>query len=230
MDTLHKFLATAAMLSITASASAAELLVGWDGGQGFNAPPPSFQNSDLVEATIGAKNVSSFNWSSAASNDGTYGSIGTPAAPNNSLSWQVKDGNSQTFTITNISGADLPLGSIHFDYGWVFQEMTIKLYYDSGDLDAKKNTFLSSVTTSTDYGSGNNDWEDADIPIGTVLTDTILANNESATFRFDFIAAGTAAAGIDNVGITVDIPEPASVCLVTGLVMMGAIARRRKHR
>ncbi|CAA6679363.1 MULTISPECIES: PEP-CTERM sorting domain-containing protein [unclassified Lentimonas] len=231
MNHTQKFLAAAAITFIGASAASAQTIVAaWDGGQGNNAAgDTSVITSALVDSSLGTKGVSSHAWSGKSSTDGTWGTVGTPAAPDNSLGWQVKDGESQTFIIENTSGADLTLASFHFDYADVFDAMTVSLYYDSGDLTESDNTLLGSVTTSTTIGNGNNDWEDANISFAATLTDFVLANADSATFRIDISVAGTGASGLDNIAISI-VPEPSSYALISGCFLMGFVALRRRSR
>ncbi|CAA6693099.1 MULTISPECIES: PEP-CTERM sorting domain-containing protein [unclassified Lentimonas] len=224
MNHTQKFLAAAAITFIGVSAASAQTIVaGWDGG----GSTPTVVDATKVTAALGTQGVSSFNWSGRSSTDGTWGSVSGPATVNNANAWQVKGdlNQSQLFTITNTSGADLIFDSIHFDYAHIFGAITVNVTYVNGGLGLTDGTSLGSVSTNGSSPSLS-DWDDADFTIGSAAFAT-LANNQSATFRFDITGAGTG--GMDNIAISI-VPEPSSYALISGCFLMGFVALRRRSR
>ncbi|CAA6679373.1 Unannotated [Lentimonas sp. CC4] len=191
-------------LAVTASpvVDLGNVVAYWDGAQDDPATTPAWQDSSLVSATLGAKGVSSHDWSGKGSADASFGTIDTPAAPNNTMAWQVKNGQQQTFSVQNTSSSDLQLNSIHFDYANIFSDLTIVLSYDSGDLTDADGTILSTTAMGEDQLGALSDWNDADVALAPLLSDTVLAPGETAVFKLVFTGSGSSASGLDNLAVT----------------------------
>jgi hypothetical protein len=133
---------------------------------------------------VGAKRTNA----SIGSGDATYGgAVGFPAAGTSDDAFtqggfQVY---STSFTVTNNTGGPIQLETFYFDYDDNDGPRAIHLYYDSGDLDDADNTLINSATgLSAGIGPVGTDYPDFSWSLSG-LSDTILADGESATFRLD---------------------------------------------
>ena len=115
------------------------------------------------------------------SDDGTYGSLATPAAPVNNDTWKFRGTDPvTTLTITNKTVADIDLSMLHFDIGVWYAGVNDFTVSVSGDVTAS-NLLTSGIT---ELGDDNNDYDDHDIDL-SVLPDHTLGGGESVTFTFE---------------------------------------------
>lgn len=165
------------------------------------------------------------------SNDGTFGTL-AGANPLTVGGLKGKNGNTLSIRITNVSGSDLQLDSLHFDFAQAFANSPtdIAVVYFNGNLAGASSNDLVGAYTSTITPGGASDYEDVDISLSSALpTDSVLANTEFVTFEFQFSNGGsdTTAAGLDNIAIQATvIPEPATVGLIA--LMGGALFGLRR--
>lgn len=131
------------------------------------------------------------------SDDGTYGSLATPAAPVNNDTWKFT-GNSPvtTLTITNKSVAAIDLSMLHFDIGVWYAGVNDFTVSVSGDVTA------SNLLTSglTELGGNNNNYDDYDLDL-SVLPDHTLDGGGSVTFTFELEAVDP---GAEYIGVWID--------------------------
>lgn len=167
---------------------------------------------------------------SLGSIDGTFGDnlSGATTGVNDGVLLLNNANNTATIVITNNTGTSYSIDSIHFDFGVRTSSATdFTLTYVSGGLG----TNGTVIDTQDDLSlSGSLTYHDFDYDLSDDLTDTILADGESATFTIvasDY-ASPTASAALDNVAIQgVAVPEPSSVALLD-LGGFSLILRRRR--
>ncbi len=210
-----------ATASLMAGMVSAEMLVSWE-GDSVQAP---------VNATLG---VSGFNYGAVdtgkGSDDGTYGPIGSGASTAPSA-YKTKEDSWTDVRIINNSGQDLQLSEIVFDYYsiWADGPQKVEVIYNYGALDDANGTLLTTLNAPGFAGGGTTDYPDFSVSLQTLLTDSILANGENATFSLKGIdASDTGVNGLlDNIAVTGSvIPEPATLGLMA-LGTLGALFIRR---
>jgi arylsulfatase A-like enzyme len=164
-----------------------------------NAPTGS--NGDIVLATSSKTGVS--NDATFGSTDGTYGTAASGATVT-AAAMKGKIGETMRIKIENVSSESLQLDTIHFDFAKAFNASpkTITLVYLSGALDDADDTELVSYTASSTIGK-ETDYDDIDVTLSSVLTDTVLSDGQSATFEFRFSGdvGETGSSGLDNVAV-----------------------------
>lgn len=126
--------------------------------------------------------------SAIGSNDETYGSLASPAAPLDKPAFKVNSSEGQTtatLTVTNRTAGDVVLSSINFDVGRVWENspeaFTLSV---SGGLT--EDADLLTVSGLTAIMSNVGDAEDFDVDL-TGLADHVLSEGESVDFTFTFV-------------------------------------------
>ncbi len=163
------------------------------------------------------------------SSDGTFGSIGSAANTAGSLLVRANTANTYLFNITNSSGVDYTLDSLHFDFGpreqgndtdYGFNEFTLTylsggLGPDATEIDAQSGLAYVIVGTTNPL----EDLPDYNYNLSDDLSDVVLANGESA--QFEIVFDGNAGSNGGNVSSVLDniafqgtaIPEPGTLIL-----------------
>lgn len=187
------------------------LIAGWDTWDGSGVHAPNVTDGVTMGTT--AKSGFSLDADRRASTDGTWGTLGTPAADmtadDNSDTVRLTNGSSgyYDFTVTDTGGLARDLATFHFDAATYrpASSRNYELSVLSGDLT------VGSVATGIvpSVAGGQQDWSDFDIPL-TGLADRTLDANGTVTFRLEF-TGGTPGAGghhqsLDNVAITAEAP------------------------
>ncbi len=192
------------------------VLIGYYGSTGTNV--------DYAAAGIGGAlfndNFRQVN-ANAGSTDGTYGS--TNGASLLLTAYEVRIGNDPVsniqnrvgFRIDNNTGLPLQLDSISFDYArWNPNSPTnLTLIYSYGDLGTS--TVVNTASVISELGGNSGDYDDFDWSLAG-LSDQVLGNGESATFRLEATgAAGAFASGaFDNIAIMGKVPTPPPSMLI----------------
>jgi hypothetical protein len=186
-----------------------QLVIAW------HTPDPTPENTAVHDSTpdvalpgvTGTLSGGRDAWTSFNSTDLGYGSLTAPPAPLGANGVRIRTTGSEnllTLALTNGSGADLALGSFHFDFGgFDAGPRDFQLVYLSGDLDDPDGTTIGGGSR----GGGSTataDYADYDQPLAPALSDTTLAPGESASFQLIFSNASseTTASGVDNVALT----------------------------
>ncbi|GAH40888.1 unnamed protein product, partial [marine sediment metagenome] len=112
--------------------------------------------------------------------------------------------------ITNNTGSSLCLGTFYFDYSRWFENSPkdVALYYDSGDLTNPDNILINSAGNLPVLGKVAN-YDDFDWSLSVLsLSDVMLADGESATFRLEVsnYASNSTSGAFDNIAITAGMP------------------------
>jgi hypothetical protein len=134
------------------------------------------------------------------SRDGTFGDLSSPAADTTAWASNFKiqllqnNGNNRRldFSLTNNTGADVQLDTFYFDYTpGDLASQTVELKHlnlqigTSGvftsDLTDANNTVIGSFSSIA--SNPGQDFHDVSISLSGGLTDSVLANGESAAFR-----------------------------------------------
>jgi len=232
-----RFLATLAALAIIAASTNATsaAIVGWHTPDDIDPVNDSTPDDAVTGVSATLSSSDAFVRDDWNSTDGTYGTEPIPGSPTTANTIAVREGYTVFLDITNNTGGDLVLNTLHFDYSRLFENspQNVDVFYDSGDLDDSNNTQLLDVNNLAVLGTNTGNYNDFDIDLDSILSDVTLANSESATFRFIFTNANTtnAAGGMDNVAIDVEpaVVIPAPAALPAGLMMLGLVALRRRH-
>lgn len=191
-----------------------ELLVGWEQWKWPGAgTDPMISAATYADGASGSATQSG-TWninSGAASTDGTFGSLASPAASTNSSSngdgFALLNGvdGSIDFTVTDTTGVAADLAFFHFDASRFRTGSAENWSVDivAGDLT---NTNVASGVLENQGGSST--FQNLDIDL-TGLADHTLDANGTVTFRLS-ITGGNGAAGqhtyLDNVGVTTVVP------------------------
>jgi hypothetical protein len=131
------------------------------------------------------------------SDDETYGSLVTPAAPVNNDTWRITGISPvTTLTITNKTVAAIDLSMLHFDIGVWWSGVNDFTVSTSGGL-TESNLLTSSIT---ELGGNNNNYDDHDLDLSG-LPDHTLQAGESVTFTF---ALEPVDPGAENIGVWLD--------------------------
>ncbi len=204
-------------------AAQTQMLAGWYDFMPDNSLGPFSPDVALtgVDASVGAGMISQDTWSST---DGTYGTFSSGASGSGSgCLRQRTDAASEAqrdVTITNNTGSALTLETFHFDVGRVVSTAPddVALEYLSGNLSDPDGTAINSATGLTGLTDTNEaDWGDFDWSL-SVLSDQVLANGESATFRLTFSNASnpSQALGLDNIAISGSVAAATPGTLIYG--------------
>ncbi len=240
---MRKFMAgMVAMLMAGGAAQADVVVAGWHTWTVADAAVSGESPDEVASGWTGNMGTSIANGGgqktvAVDSGDDTYGMAYAVSGRTVASSVQLRavDGGNNNlrrldFLVTNNTGGDQTLSTIHFDYKLVYgtaADTTIKLSHlsASSDLEATPWAGYNIVAPITFSGFG---WADVDSGFG-LMTDLTLANGESAAFRIEVgVSTGAIAAGvnIDNIAVTA-IPEPATLGLVTAFGGAVLFIRRR---
>ncbi|MDF3127936.1 hypothetical protein P0Y35_01875 [Kiritimatiellaeota bacterium B1221] len=179
------------------------------------------------------------------SNDGQFGTIGSAVTTANSLLVSNNVTDTLYLTITNNSGSETSIDSLHFDFGpreggnstdYGFNAFTLR--YLSGGLGPDSTVIDTQTNLSYILVQSNNPLEDLldfDYNLADDLSDVTLADGESAQFEFVFSGhagsnGGNVSSVLDNIAIQGSaIPEPGSLILFL-LTIAGRLIYRARHR
>lgn len=205
------------------------VLVSWDVWGNDTMGSSVTQDSALTGFTATAVATADRILNGYGSNDGSFGTVGG-ASSTDTYGLLLRNANpTLTITVNNNTGSDYSIDSLHIDY-WRSNGNapdTFTLTYDSGGLgpagtlDTVSGIAVGSADQVTDY-------VDYDFNLGTVLTDKVLANGESAVFTIDVTwVGGGSSLFFDNLAIQgAVVPEP-SAALLGGLGALMLLRRRR---
>ena len=199
-------LGAASLIASSASASAAVLLVGFNGTGGFN-------HTESITG-FGATSNESGGSPTQGSTTGLYGNSGmtvnTGAAVNGIYTYN--NDATRNFTFTNNTGSSYVIDSFVFDA--TLNAAQLHTIAVSGDIGASAASVSVLSGAFKGYGSA-------------ITGDNILADGESFTLTITNTATGTNK--WDNIALvgTVAVPEPSSTALL-GLGGLALIFRRRK--
>ncbi len=184
------------------------LLIGWHSPDGTaeNTEANDASPDVVVDGVSGRLQGGRDSWNAFNSTDGTFGSaLDFSGGSTHAVRVRTTSGNEHLdLTITNNTGLPLPLSRLHFDFGGHDAgPLTCAVSYLSGDLADANGTLLDTVTRPTGSTSVA-DYSDYDIDLASALSDTLLGNAASATFRLTFSNAtsATTASGIDNISLS----------------------------
>ncbi len=223
---MKKILITACAL-LVAGSTMAGIVAYWEGESTTSA---TWYETNVVTATSFKDGVTT-DITGYGSNDGTYGTLaGANTATVGGL--KAKNGNTLRVKVTNVSGADLVLDTLNFDFAQAFANSptNITVVYFNGNLTGVSSNDTIVAYNSTVQPGGASDYEDIDVSLSSVLSDVTLADTEFVTFEFQFSGGATAnaAAGLDNIAIQATvIPEPATLGLM-GSFGLAMVYLRRK--
>ncbi|MDF7823457.1 hypothetical protein P4B35_05490 [Pontiellaceae bacterium B12227] len=190
----------------TGSAMSTNLLAGFEQWSSTHAGSASLTSSTAASYTDVGASINS----DAASTDGSFGTLVSPAADITNESHgdgtRMNNGASATyeFTITDTSGTAKDLTTFHFDTatfrpqsarGWTLSVL-------SGDITSG----VVASGTNAHVAGGVADWEDYDLDL-TGLADNTLDANGTVIFELAFIPVSTGGTAghhqyLDNVGIS----------------------------
>jgi len=215
---MFRFGTVVAALLLLVPPSFAGILIAWDGGAATNTAV----QADGVGGTLFTGNLYSVD-GAVGSTDGSFGGsfTGADTAATAYHVRTVSPGNNDTvgIQIRNNTGEDLHLCMISFDYlAWFANSpKTITLTYAYGDLADADGTILKTVGGLGDGGGRLSDYPDYDWTLEN-LSDTVLADGESATFELvaTDAASETTGGGFDNIAISGDRESSVSVAVDTG--------------
>lgn len=223
--------AAAMLLALGANSASAAVIAAWDTW----ADTTTAYDADILTTGFTATVDSGANRVNAGfgSSDGTFGTLsGAGSTLDGALLPRESDSATFTITLTNSTGSAYSIDSMHFDFEVRNDNGpdSFVVTYVSGGL-GPASTQIGSVTGQTynGYGSGLFDFTDYDYTLSSALTDTILANGESAIFTIVFSGAPSASnsSAFDNLAFQGSvIPEP-SVALLGGLGILMLLRRRR---
>lgn len=220
--TMRYIFAATATLFFTGSAMAA-IVAYWE----TDLNTPDWFDVNTVTATsfkTGVTNDTS-NWGSS---DGTYGTVaGADAGTDGGFKGGA--GDHMSTKLVNVSGSDLRIDSVHFDFAKNFSGSVDSLVVTIGG-DPLDTAVASGVLPDGARG----DYEDFDFVLTTLLgSEFILAHGASVTFKYAFADSGsnTANAGLDNIAIQATVvPEPSTVAFFAGFAALGLVILRRRQK
>jgi hypothetical protein len=227
------------------SIASGEIVLGWSSFNDSGTTAPVNDNTPDVAAVgitgvigTGALAQGGYDVTTwADSTDGTFGSAVSPAAGTTGGAVHLRinsDANRRLdVRITNNSGKNLRLNTLHFDYSraWADSPTQLSVFNLDGNTDLVGNGFASvfnPVDLGPNSGLSAGDYTDVDADL-TTLTDYILADGESAAFRFQASGGSSNnALWIDNIAFDATIiPEPATLTLISACGAGVVFIRRR---
>lgn len=181
------------------------MLAAWDIWADTSTPHDADTAASGIGATVTISNDQNRYNSGFGSTDGIYGiSLSGASTTSGALLVRARDGaNVATLEIINNTGSPISIESLHFDYEVRaalpnYSPRDFTLTYTEGGLGTAETGIASAA--KLDVGE-----YDFDYSMGSVLTDTILDNGESATFVLEFTKWGSGSIDIsgvlDNVAI-----------------------------
>jgi hypothetical protein len=178
---------------------------------------PDFAVADLTAAWTGSQTPRG----DTSSTDGTFGTIGIPAAEAVSLgAIEVKNSSLvATLTLVNTNTTSLSLDNLHFDAARFYpnapQDFVLAT---SGDITA---VTLTNATGITSLGGKTGDFDDFDLTL-THLADHVLSPGEQVVFTWTFSNwVDSAPSVIDNVLVGGSVFETPVQYIPTSLVANG---------
>ncbi|QNN22182.1 hypothetical protein HED60_07820 [Planctomycetales bacterium ZRK34] len=246
MTTGHRKIFTAAvcvLLTLTGVSQAA-ILASWDEWADANQPYVADDVLAGFSAQIGMnadRVISPF-----GSTDGTFGTV-SGATTSDQYAVLVRQTGSALvvdLTLTNNTGIDYTVESIHFDFAprrnntsttsgtgpnsFTLTYLTGGLGPDNTQIAAESD--LPYHITAND--NNNSDFPDYDYDLSSALSDLILGDGESAQFQLVFsdqtdLNVSSILDNVAIVGSTAVIPTPAA--LTGGLVLLGAMTLGRRR-
>jgi len=239
MTLLQKLLKLTFIVPIFLIASSAQgqvvLLGGWEGLNDGLAPKQSSSVSGSVTTTLFNNNLGNNDVTNSFSQINTplwgttdldvdAATIGNGDDNRNGI-WNAFAALTLTLTVTNNGAQDLVLDSIHFNVrrDAASAQNLATITYTAGNLSDS----TGSNTTTALSGTGGNG-TGYDIDLNSFLTDTTLANGESATFTWASSGGTSGGHRLDNFAISGSvIPEPSSFALL--LAGLGLLTLRRRR-
>jgi hypothetical protein len=224
---MKKNIVLIAAIAMTAGLVHADIVVaGWNSWTVANGPISGVAPNDTATGWTGTMGTNlggggGQHIKSPGSADGTYGTAYVaPADPTDSAVQLATYNNNikrLDFQITNNTGSDQTLTTVHFDFGLTFTSTntaapTIQLTHLQGnsDLVAPWGGYAFTPALPVTFGY---DGADVDLAAGA-MTDFTLAPGESAAFRLELgVTEGAAIMRVDNIAIAA-IPEPATFGLI----------------
>ncbi len=195
--------AVEATLQITVVPPPPPTLATWDAWADTSTPYAADSKASGFTATADSQGINRV-LSPYTSSDGTFGTVaGAGTTDTNGVLLRFNGPNILTLTLSNNTGSAYSIESLHFDYKMRQGAPDgIVIEYVSGGLGPAGNT-ISTVTGLTwdgSYASGAVDFPDFDFTLGSALSDTELADGESAVFTLTFTGGGGNSSGVlDNV-------------------------------
>ncbi len=222
-------LALSILTTVTARAA---VIASWDAWADTSTPYGADSTLSGFTATADSQGINRV-LSPYTSNDGTFGTVaGASTTDTNGVLLRFNGPNVVTLTLTNNTGFTYSIDSLHFDYKMRQSAPDgIVIDYVSGGL-GPASTMIATVSGQTwdgSYVSGAVDYPDFDFTLGSALSDTELADGESAVFTLTFTGgSGNSSGVLDNLAFqgAVVVPEP-SAALVGGLGALMLLRRRR---
>ncbi len=208
---MKRFLLVLGLSVLISGLNAQSVIVGWHAfpnqTTALNDHPADYSATGIVGVLIGAKKYEAVN------GDGKYGDQFTidPAPTVEGGSYILNTYNASNkklvIKVSNNTGADLTLNSLHFDCKLNFgvSGVIYKVNHNNADSQLTDDAQWGAPLANTTLAADDYTWKHIDIPFaGTDMTDLTLADGEYATFRVQLTAVGTDAGGIniDNIAIT----------------------------
>lgn len=175
-------------------------LVAWDDWlnvTGSNTAPDDIGVPGFTANVVSGRNLAN---SAYGSTDGTYGSSISGASTTNVRALLPNSASpNTTVTITNSTGEDYTIDSFHFDFVQRYNALRdITVTYVSGGLGPAA-TQIFSASYATIGGASTTVVHNYDFHLSEVLSDTVLADGESATFLIVMEnSAGSNSSYLDN--------------------------------
>ncbi len=190
-------------LQITVLSPPPPVLASWDAWADGSASGDADSVETGFTATANSESINRA-LSPYGSNDGTFGTVaGAGSADTLGVLLRFNGPKVLTLTLTNNTGSAYSIESLHFDYKRrASSPDEIVITYVSGGLGPAGTVIdtVSGLPYDGTYVSGAVDYPDFDFNLAPALTDTQLANGESAVFTLTFNGgSGNSSGVLDNV-------------------------------
>jgi len=156
--------------------------------------------------------------------DDDYGNVAIPGTPAHSGRVKIRLNDTVEVSITNNTGSDLQLDTLHFDYSSVFLNsptaFTVEYRaFGSSNSLGDTDTVILTVAGLTPGQENGNDFPDYDADITAELADSIVGDGETALFRFNMTTAGSnwTEGSLDNIAFSGFIIVPSSSAPIVNL-------------